>query len=63
MTPYQSFCHRMWLDYCDEHKQPLGGEALLSYEEYIVQYRNYLEERYVARISNCLLYTSPSPRD
>ena len=50
MTPYQSFCHRMWLDYCDEHQQPLGGEKLLSYEDYIVQYRNYLEERYVARI-------------
>ena len=52
MTPYESFCHRMWLDYCDENKQPLGGEKLLGYEEYIVEYRNYLEERYVTRISN-----------
>ena len=37
MTAYERFCHRMWLDYCDEHQQPLGGEKLLSYEEYIVQ--------------------------
>ena len=50
MTPYESFCHRMWLDYCEEHKQPLGGEELLNYDEYIVEYRNYLEERYVKRI-------------
>jgi len=52
MTPYESFCHRMWLDYCEEHEQPLGGEKLLSYDKYIVEFRDYLEERYVARISN-----------
>jgi hypothetical protein len=42
----------MWLDYCEENQQPLGGEELLSYDKYIVEYRNYLEEKYVTRISN-----------
>ena len=48
MNQFESFCHRMWLDYCEEHKQPLGGEKLLSYEEYLAKYKNYLEERYEA---------------
>ena len=50
MTAYERFCHRMWLDYCEENQQPLGGEKLLSYDKYIVEYRDYLEERYVERI-------------
>ena len=48
MNQFESFCHRMWLDYCEEHKQPLGGERLLSYEEYVAKYKNYLEEKYEA---------------
>tara|TARA_Y100000401_G_scaffold28341_2_gene20585 strand:- start:6993 stop:7148 length:156 start_codon:yes stop_codon:yes gene_type:complete len=42
----------MWLDYCDEHKQPLGGEKLLSYEEYLEKYQTWLHQRYVERINN-----------
>jgi hypothetical protein len=50
MTPYESFCHRMWLDYCDENNDVLSER--LTYEEYITKWRDYLEERYVKRIAN-----------
>lgn len=51
MSPYESFCQRMWLDYCDEHQQPIGGGKLLNYDEYCDQYSTYLEEKYVAGIT------------
>ena len=51
-TPYDSFCQRMWLDYCDEHKQPLGGDSLLTYEEYLKEYEGWLHQRYIERINN-----------
>ena len=51
MSPYESFCQRMWLDYCDEHKEPIGGGKLLNYDEYCDKYSDYLEEKYVAGIT------------
>ena len=41
---FESFCTRMWLDYCDEHGD-FGGTHL-TYEEYTNKFSNYLMERY-----------------
>ena len=44
---FDSFCRRMWLDYCDEHGTVFGGVALTE-EEYTSKYNEFLMEKYGA---------------
>ena len=41
---FRSFCTRMWLDYSDEH---LDNPNRLDEKEYISQYKDWLEEKYI----------------
>ena len=41
---YNSFCQRMWLDYCDENNTILSEH--LTYEEYTTRYKTYLYEKF-----------------
>ena len=44
---FDSFCRRMWLDYCDEHGTVFGGVPL-SEKEYTSKYNEFLMEKYGA---------------
>ena len=44
---FESFCQRMWLDYCDENNTILSEH--MSYKEYTTNYKDYLVERYESR--------------
>ena len=45
LDEFESFCRRMWLDYCDEQGSYFGGTHL-TYEEYTRKFSDYLMERY-----------------
>ena len=52
-APFRSFCTRMWLDYCDEHNDPLSAPNRLDRDAYVAKYtdwlwQKYLKERYVS---------------
>ena len=42
----KSFITRMWLDYCDEHNDPISAPNRLTHEEYAHQYGDWLLEKY-----------------
>lgn len=44
---FESFCQRMWLDYCDENNTILSEH--LTYKEYTTNYKDYLLEKYESR--------------
>ena len=44
---FESFCQRMWLDYCDENNKILSER--MTYKEYTTNYKDYLLEKYESR--------------
>ena len=44
---FESFCQRMWLDFCDENNTILSER--MTYKEYTTNYKDYLLERYESR--------------
>ncbi len=45
-TKFDSFCTRMWLDYCDENNDPLSAPNRLERESYVEKYHDWLMERF-----------------
>ena len=43
---FNSFCTRMWLDYCDENNDPLSAPNRLDRDEYVNKWHDWLKERY-----------------
>ena len=43
----ESFCQRMWLDFCDENNTILSER--MTYKEYTTNYKDYLLEKYESR--------------
>ena len=44
---FESFCQRMWLDFCDENNTILSER--MTYKEYTTSYKDYLLEKYESR--------------
>ena len=44
---FESFCQRMWLDFCDENNTILSER--MTYKEYTTNYKDYLLEKYESR--------------
>jgi len=45
-TDFDSFCTRMWLDYCDEHKDPIAALTRKDHDEYVSEYKDWLKDKY-----------------
>ena len=43
---FNSFCTRMWLDYCDENNDPLSAPNRLDKDEYVEKYNDWLWEKF-----------------
>jgi hypothetical protein len=39
----------MWLDYCDEHNDPLSAPNRLDRDDYVAKYNDWLLEQYRKR--------------
>tara|TARA_B100000579_G_scaffold404311_1_gene389028 strand:- start:44 stop:283 length:240 start_codon:yes stop_codon:yes gene_type:complete len=46
---FDSFCTRMWLDYCDENNDPISAPGRLDRDEYVNKWYDYLKGRYRTR--------------
>ena len=46
---FDSFCTRMWLDYCDENNDPISAPGRLDRDEYVNKWCDYLKGRYRTR--------------
>ena len=49
MTKFESYCNRMWLDYCDEHDDWLTASTRLDLDEYKAKYREWLFAKFVRK--------------
>lgn len=49
INTFESFCSRMWLDYCDENNDPISAPGRLSREEYKAKYHDWLLEKWQNR--------------
>ena len=49
MTKFESYCTRMWLDYCDEHDDWLTASTRLDLDEYKDKYREWLFAKFVRK--------------
>ena len=47
MTKFESYCNRMWLDYCDEHVNWSTPSARLDLDEYKGKYKDWLFDKFV----------------
>ena len=47
IVEFESFCQRMWLDFCDENNTILSER--MTYKEYTTSYKDYLLEKYESR--------------
>ena len=47
MTKFESYCNRMWLDYCDEHDNWSTPSARLDLDEYKGKYKDWLSDKFV----------------
>ncbi len=43
---FNSFCTRMWLDYCDENNDPISAVTRMDKDEYVEKYNDWLWERF-----------------
>ena len=43
---FDSFCTRMWLDYCDENNDPISAPDRLDKEDYVTKWNDWLKEKY-----------------
>ena len=43
---FDSFCTRMWLDYCDENNDPISAPTRMDKEEYVEKYHDWLKEKF-----------------
>ena len=46
---FDSFCTRMWLDYCDENNDPISAPTRLNKEEYVEKWRDWLWEKFLEK--------------
>ena len=47
MTKFDSFCTRMWVDYCDENDDWLTTSTRLDLDEYKSKYKEWLFDKFV----------------
>ena len=47
MTKFDSFCTRMWVDYCDENDDWLTTSTRLDLDEYKGKYKDWLFDKFV----------------
>lgn len=43
---FESFCTRMWLDYCDENNDPISAPGRMDREDYTEKWHDWLESKY-----------------
>ena len=53
-TSFKQFVNRMWLDYCDEHNDPVTGDNRLDHDEYKKEYNSWLLQQYAKRVEETL---------
>ena len=46
---FNSFCTRMWLDYCDENNDPISAPSRLDRDEYVERWHDWLLEKWQNR--------------
>ena len=47
----------------DNHRKAVTAVLLENQERFLSEERSFLQEQPTMQVGNCLLYTSPSPRD
>ena len=53
-TSFKQFVNRIWLDYCDEHNDPVTGDNRLDLDEYKKEYNSWLLQQYAKRVEETL---------
>tara|TARA_B100000131_G_scaffold311938_1_gene345408 strand:+ start:694 stop:888 length:195 start_codon:yes stop_codon:yes gene_type:complete len=46
---FDSFCTRMWLDYCDENNDPISAQTRMDRDEYVERWHEWLLEKWQNR--------------
>ena len=49
INDFNSFCTRMWLDYCDENNDPISAPNRLDHDEYVDRWHDWLLEKWQNR--------------
>ena len=49
---FDSFCTRMWLDYCDENNDPISAPDRMDKDEYVEKYHDWLKEKFNKKYEN-----------